>query len=138
MDHDDSENGSGEQCCGRQKYDRQAPPEYGKSGERVLTQDLICAPDTQKRGAAHDGNDAREAKEQQRRTKTRHVSSGPLRNDPACAGGLVLGRLKGAQGGSREEQSGGKHQQPLANGKEGPSEGVGGMCVGALHLNFVS
>ena len=131
VNHHKSENGSGEQCCRRQKYDRQAPAECGESGERVLTQDLICAPDTQKRRAAYDGNNARQAEEQQRRSKARHVSGGPLKNDPARASGLVLGRLKRAQGRSGEKQGGGKYHQPLADGKEGPSEGVGGICVGA-------
>ncbi len=137
VNHHKSENGSGEQCCRRQKYDRQAPAECGESGERVLTQDLICAPDTQERGAAYDGNDAGHAEEQQRRSKARHVSGGPLRNDPTRAGGLVLGRLKRAQGGCGEQHGGWQHQQPLANGKKGPAEGVGGMRVDVLHVYFV-
>jgi len=90
------EDSGGQQGCGHQKTDRQMAPEDGKSKGDLLTQDLVLAPRSHKRGATSEYNHTGHDEEQRRCAEARDVRGRPVEDNPTCAGGFELPRLQQA------------------------------------------
>jgi hypothetical protein len=97
-------------------------PEDGKPKGGILTQSLIFAPRSHKRGAAGEYNHAGHDEEQHRRAEARDVRGRPVEDNPTGVSGFELTRLQQAQSGCGQEYGRGQHHHPLRDGKDRKSE----------------